>query len=109
MVYPNIQYRGPGYPDLDPSTTSAGARELDTRTSDGIRVRLLWHQADGHVSVTVEETQSGVIFDLPVRDGERALDVFHHPYAYAAIRRLGNNADDEAPLRVHAAHGGGSR
>ena len=38
MVYPNIKYRGPGYPDLDPSTTSAGTRELDSRISDGIRV-----------------------------------------------------------------------
>jgi hypothetical protein len=109
MVYPNIEYGGPGYPDLDPSTTSAGTRELDSRISDGIRVRLLWHQHDGHVSVTVEETQSGAIFDLLVRDGERALDVFHHPYAYAAIRRFGNNADDEARVRVHAAHGGGAR
>jgi hypothetical protein len=106
MVYPHIQYRGPGYPELAPSTSSAGTRELDSRVSDGIHVRLLWHQDDGHVSVTVEETRSGVIFDLPVRDGERALDVFHHPYAYAAIRRFGNNAGDEARLRVHAAHGG---
>ncbi|MGB0091193.1 MAG: hypothetical protein WBP81_01440 [Solirubrobacteraceae bacterium] len=23
-------------------------------------------------------------FELPVRDGERAVEVFHHPYAYAA-------------------------
>ena len=61
------------------------------------------------MSVTVEEAQSGVIFDLPVRDGERALDVFHHPYAYAAIRRFGNNGVDEARLRVHAGHGGGPR
>jgi hypothetical protein len=112
MVYPHIQYRGPGYPDLEPSTPStisAGTRELDSRISDGIRIRLLWHPDDGHVSVSVEETKSGVIFDLPVRDGERALDVFHHPYAYAAIRRFGNNADDEARLRVHAAPGAGPR
>ena len=56
------------------------------------------------MSVTVEEAKSGVIFDLPVRDGERALDVFHHPYAYAAIRRFRDNGDDDARLRVHASN-----
>ena len=109
MVYPHIQYRGPGYPDLAPSTITASVRELDSRTSDGIRVRLLWHPEDGHVSVTVEETKSGVIFDLPVRDGERALDVFRHPYAYAASRQFRNNPDDEARVRVHASDGSGPR
>jgi hypothetical protein len=107
MVYPHIQYRGPGYPDLASPMTSATTRELDSRVSDGIRVRLLWHPDAGHVSVTVEEAKSGAIFDLPVRDGERALDVFHHPYAYAAIRRFRDNADDEARLRVHASNGFG--
>jgi hypothetical protein len=104
MVYPHIQYRGPGNPDLTPPTTSASTRELDSRAGDGIRVRLLWHPDDGHVSVTVEETTSGAIFDLPVVDGERALDVFHHPYAYAAIRRFRDNGDDDARLRVHTSN-----
>jgi hypothetical protein len=58
-------------------------RELDSRTSDGIRVRLLWHPADGHVSVAVNDTKTGEAFELPVREGTRALDVFNHPYAYA--------------------------
>ena len=112
MVYPHIQYRGPGYPDLDSSTTAtttAGTRELDSRSGDGIRVSLLWHPHDGHVSVTVEETKSGVIFDLPVREGERALDVFHHPYAYAAVRRFRDNAGGEPRVRVHASDRGGPR
>jgi hypothetical protein len=59
-------------------------RELDRRTSDGIEVRLLWSQNDGRVTVTVTDTKTGEAFELPVREGERALDVFHHPYAYAA-------------------------
>jgi hypothetical protein len=59
-------------------------RELDRRTGDGIEVRLLWCQDDGRVTVAVSDTKSGVAFQLPVREGERALDVFHHPYAYAA-------------------------
>jgi hypothetical protein len=59
-------------------------RELDSRTSDGIHARLLWHPRDGHLSVTVDDTRGGEIFELAVHDGDQALDVFHHPYAYAA-------------------------
>ena len=59
-------------------------RELDRRTSDGIEVRLLWCQNDGRVSVAVTDTKTGEAFELRVREGERAVEVFHHPYAYAA-------------------------
>jgi hypothetical protein len=59
-------------------------RELDRRTGDEIEVRLLWCQNDGHVTVAVTDTKTGEAFELPVREGERALEVFHHPYAYAA-------------------------
>jgi hypothetical protein len=59
-------------------------RELDRRTGDGIEVQLLWCQNDGHVTVAVTDTKTGETFELPVGEGERALDVFHHPYAYAA-------------------------
>ena len=62
-------------------------RELDSRTGDGIEVRLLWSQSDGHVTVAVTDTKTGEALELPVREGERALDVFHHPYAYAAHAR----------------------
>jgi hypothetical protein len=59
-------------------------RELDRRTSNGIEVRLLWSQADGHVTVAVTDTKTDEAFELTVREGERALEVFHHPYAYVA-------------------------
>ncbi len=59
-------------------------RELDRRTGDGIEVQLLWCQNDGAVRVAVTDAKTGETFELPVREGERALDVFHHPYAYAA-------------------------
>ena len=59
-------------------------RELDRRTGDGIEVRLLWCQNDGHVTVAVTDNKTGEAFELPVREGERALEVFHHPYAYTA-------------------------
>jgi hypothetical protein len=39
------------------------------------------------VSVAVNDTKTGEAFELPVLEGEPALEVFHHPYAYAAWRR----------------------
>jgi hypothetical protein len=83
MVYPHITYRGPAYSDLLHSTDEASPRELDSRVSDGIEVRLLWHPADGHVSVAVHDTKTGDAFELPVGDGDRAREVYRHPYAYA--------------------------
>jgi hypothetical protein len=83
MVYPHVQYRGPAHPDPQQSQ-SPSPREVDSRTSDGINVRLLWHPADGHVSVAVHDTKTNEAFELPVGDGDLALDVYRHPYAYAA-------------------------
>jgi hypothetical protein len=54
-------------------------RELDRRTGDGIEVRLLWCQNDGHVTVAVTDTKTGEAFELPVREGVRALEVFITP------------------------------
>lgn len=59
--------------------------ELDTRTTDGIEVRLLWHKAENRVTVTAHDLRSGEILEVAVRDHENAMDVFHHPYAYAAF------------------------
>ena len=58
--------------------------ELDSRTSNGIEVRLLWHPAEDRAVVTAHDARTGELVEVEVRDGERALDVFHHPYAYAA-------------------------
>ena len=63
-----------------------GARELDHRRADGIDVRLLWIPE----RVAVDDTKTGDSFEVDVLAGERALDVFHHPYAYAALRGVGN-------------------
>ena len=68
---------------------AAPPRELDSRAGDGIFVLLLWHPSDDHVSVVVSDSRTGETFALDVRDGDRALDVFHHPYAYYAEVRDG--------------------
>jgi histidine kinase len=62
----------------------ATMRELHSRDNHGIQVELLWCERDSRVLVAVTDTKTGAEFSVPVRDGERALDVFHHPYAYAA-------------------------
>jgi hypothetical protein len=56
-------------------------RELHSRINGGIRVRLLWCESDGRVFVAVNDHNTGEAFSVQVRDGERALQVFHHPYA----------------------------
>ena len=67
------------------ATTSTLIRELDSRVSDGIEVRLLWREQDDRVLVAVRDGRTGEAFSLEVADDQRALDVFHHPYAYAAV------------------------
>jgi hypothetical protein len=74
MPHPHHQFQDPTH----------RARELDSRSSDGISVRLLWYPSQQRVSVAVTDTKTGDEFELPVRDGAHALDVFQHPYAYAA-------------------------
>jgi hypothetical protein len=63
-------------------------RELDSRTNDGIHVRLLWHQTDDRVVVAVDDAKTGDSFVVGVQRDESAMDVFHHPYVYAAWHRI---------------------
>jgi hypothetical protein len=58
--------------------------ELDHRASDGIHVWLPWSEGDGRVLVAVADEQFDERFTIEVPEGVRALEVFHHPYAYAA-------------------------
>jgi hypothetical protein len=61
--------------------------ELDRREGDGISVSLLWRESGNVVSVAVWDERTDDKFELVV-EPDRALDVFHHPYAYAAGRGL---------------------
>ena len=58
-------------------------RELAARESDWIHVVLLWHPGDNELTVSVEDVRVGDRFQLAVAP-DRALDAFHHPFAYAA-------------------------
>jgi hypothetical protein len=59
-------------------------RELHHRVSDGIHVRLLWCEDAGKLAVSVTDSRTGAAFCVEVHEGESALDVFNHPFAYAA-------------------------
>jgi hypothetical protein len=89
---------GTNCPDANNSTIAAAPRELDSRMNDGIHVQLLWHPHDGHVSVAVTDAKSADTFELRVRPGQRPLDVFRHPYAYAP------EAQDQQPAATNPAH-----
>jgi hypothetical protein len=64
------------------TTLPTSTTELHHRVSDGIQVQLLWSPEDGRVFVAVSDARTGDDFTVEVADRGRALDVFHHPYAY---------------------------
>jgi len=87
------------------STTSGTAvRELDRRINDGFDVRLLWNQRTNCVFVAIEDQRDGNAFEFQV-DAAKALEAFHHPFAYAS-----NHYDLRSqPLEQCAAAGGEGR
>jgi hypothetical protein len=62
--------------------------ELDVREQNGASVTLFWIRGTDLLVVSVVDRGSGPSFELVLEPAERALDVFHHPYAYAAARGL---------------------
>ena len=74
-----------------PDNATAALRELDHRVSDGIDVRMLWRPQDDRVLVAVADAKTGQSFTIEVGADQRALDVFHHPFAYAGNRRRTND------------------
>jgi len=77
-------------------------RELDHRNSDRIDVWLLWRESDDQVLVAVADEKSGDRFTIVVRPDERPLDVFHHPYAYAAAHGIDTRSGARAVTTVTA-------
>ena len=63
--------------------TDSTLTELHHRSADGIEVSLLWSRVTNALTVAVEDSRSGQRFVLP-EPAEKALDVFEHPFAYAA-------------------------
>jgi hypothetical protein len=82
------------------TTPSTSIRELAHRRNDGLDIRLLWDSETDRVSVALRDGKTGEGFEVEVGPGERALDVFHHPFAYAAFR---DAAKKRAPQYAEAA------
>jgi hypothetical protein len=60
--------------------------DLAYRQGAGIEVTLLWHRTNGELTVSVTDVASSASFELPVSPDE-ALAAFHHPCAYAAVKK----------------------
>ena len=58
--------------------------ELAHRRGDGLDIVLLWHRPDNRLEVVVSDSRSSASFALAAGSGREALDVFYHPFAYAA-------------------------
>ena len=79
-------------------------RELHHRRTDGLHVRLLWSETEGELAVSVIDRKTGASFAVGVHDGENAMDVFNHPYAYAAFHGVETVATpiEEPELQIAA-------
>jgi hypothetical protein len=62
--------------------------ELASRETGGFTVRLLWSRSTNLVTVAVDDAANDDYFELVLDEHDRALDVFHHPFAHAAARGI---------------------
>jgi hypothetical protein len=75
---PELRARSP-LPKSEPER-----RELARRSSAGVDVTLYWHPTLDEIIVSVCDEPNGAHFEIrPQR--HLALDVYHHPYAYADL------------------------
>jgi hypothetical protein len=65
----------------------APPRELAFRAINGLEVTLLWNAEEDRLTVSVYDPTLPELFEVPA-PSDRALDVFYHPYAYAAKRGI---------------------
>jgi hypothetical protein len=83
--------------------TETTYEELASRENNGIRVSLMWNCAKNDAKVTVYDASDDSSFELGVEDAP-PLDVFNHPFAYAAFRGLTcTTVDVEATVEPIAA------
>jgi hypothetical protein len=71
---------------LDHALAAPARVVLAERKNSGIQVTLLWTEDTDTVAVLVRDQGIDDQFELSVEPGANALDIFEHPYAYAAWR-----------------------
>ena len=63
-------------------------KELVSRHSGSAEVVLFWSKRTHRAAVKLEDEATGETVELDVLPDDDPLDVFNHPYAYAAKRGL---------------------
>jgi len=92
--------RANGYsPGTRGSKRKARTRELARRKTGAVEIALLWHMVTDSLLVSVKDAITGAEFQLTV-DAAEAMDVFHHPYAYAASRGVEYGHEDRTETEV---------
>jgi hypothetical protein len=82
-------------------STADALRELAHRVTDGVEVVLFWNSMTHELTVCVCDDRAGSYFELAT-EPDRALDVFYHPYSYAAFQGVPYE-DELLPSWAHAA------
>ncbi len=60
---------------------------LAQRHTGTVDVALLWSKRTHRAAVTVDDDATGEHFELLVHDDDNPLELYDHPYAYAASRQ----------------------
>jgi hypothetical protein len=79
------------------ATKESWRTELASRESNGITVTLFWSRSTNLLTVTVADAANDDYFELILDECDRALDVFHHPFAHAAARGIEFRASRPEP------------
>jgi hypothetical protein len=63
-------------------------KELASRRSGTCEIALFWSRRTHRDAVKLQDDAAGITLELPLEATDDPLDVFDHPYAYAAARGL---------------------
>jgi hypothetical protein len=74
---------GVAVPDAD---ADGELSEICSRSTNDVDIALVWRQRDNEAFVVVVDRRTTEAFVLDVHEDDNALDMFHHPFAYAAHR-----------------------
>ena len=67
------------------------------RRSGTWEVALYWSRRTHRAAVKLEDEASGLTLELPLAESDDPLDVFDHPFAYAAARGLNIDPTGASP------------
>ena len=71
-------------------------KELASRHSGTTEVALLWSRRRHRAAVAVLDEETGDYFELSIGEHDDPLELFNHPFAYAASRGLAASSTAEA-------------